>query len=408
VLSAAAAAPVEGGPRLPLWASCPGGGEPEVAAELAALGWRPWAGVPPRADVPRGTSAGLLWERGSVYGEADLAAVYRTLWAGRTVSRVAWLLYAGSCDSLDELYEVVRGLDLGWLPDAPFAVVPERHGEHTFGSPDIGRVAGAAVIDAVRAATGRRLPVNLDRPALAVRVELAGARLRVGLELVEESLHRRPYQVVRHHAGLKPTVAAILLLLAGWRPHERLLDPMCGAATIPLEAALAALRRPLRLDPPARLATLGLHDPRLAAEVGDALRAAERPAAGLRILGLERFANHVASARRNARAAGLEGVVEIRQGDATTLAGVEGTFDCVVTNPPYGIRAGRPAILDPLYAGALARAAERLAPGGRIVFLTAAPGRAWRAARRAGLRPAGARTLSLGSLDATACLFERA
>ena len=146
VISAArSSADISGGPRLRLWGSCPGGLEREAAGELHALGWGPLP-LPVRDDIPSGLHHDLVWERGSVYGTGDLASVYRTLWAGRVVSRVVLLLGVARIDSLREVEEVIRGLRFSWLPTASFAIRTERTGEHSFRSPDVGRVAGQAVI----------------------------------------------------------------------------------------------------------------------------------------------------------------------------------------------------------------------------------------------------------------------
>lgn len=403
LLWAARGLKVAGGPVLRLWASCPGGCEPEAAAELAALGWTQER-VPTPAGAVAGVTAGLYWERGSVYGRADLGQVYATLAAARTISRVTALLTAVEQDDLDGIGEVVRALDLSGVAFAPFAVRAERHGEHPFRSPDLGRVAGQAVIDTYRAATGRRLPVNLDDPTTVLRVELSGRRLRVGLELTVDSLHHRPYLRYQHPAGLKPTIAAALLLMAGWRRDERLLDPMCGGGTILVEAGLAALRWPPAAGIRSRLPALSLHDPTLAEAAAAALHEVGLPPQALPILGIERYGTHARGARRNLAAAALRGTFQIRRGDATVLEGV-GDVDCIIVNPPYGMRIGSPRNLDTLYRGALERAAEHLAPGGRVLLLTAAARVAERAAQTAGLVLDEARPVSLGSLRAMACRF---
>lgn len=376
-----------GGPVLRLWASCAGGCEPEADAELTALGW---------TDTNR--------ERGSVHGDADLAGVYRTLWSARTVTRVMWRVHVGSAADLNDVAAAVGASDLTVLPDAPFAVMAEREGEHPFRSPDIARVAGQAVIDAYRSATGRRLPVDLDEPTTVVRVELRGTHLQIGIELTGASLHRRGHLVVRHHAGLKATIAACLLVTAGWRAHERLLDPMCGAGTIPLEAGLAALRWPPRRAAPPRLAALGLHEPSLARAVAAGLRASVRPPRRLPVRGLDRDRHNVGAARANAVAAHLAEAVQLQRGDAA-LMDTDDEVDCVVTNPPYGKRMGSSGSVHGLYEKVLARVAAVLSPAGRVVFLTSAPNVAAHAAEQAGLRLDARPAIGLGTFDAYACRF---
>ena len=62
----------------------------------------------------------------------------------------------------------------------------------------------------------------------------------VSLDTSGESLNRRGYRAIPSEASLKETLAAGLLLLAGWQGGEPLIDPACGAGTIPIEAALIA------------------------------------------------------------------------------------------------------------------------------------------------------------------------
>lgn len=402
---AAAAGAVTGGPTYTLWASCTGGLETQTAVELAALGWRP-VDPPPLAPPPSGVVAGLSWEEGSVYGQTDLAGVYRTLWSGRTLTRVALLLGAACVHDLEGLAGTVRAIELEGVPGRPFAVRAERRGEHPFRSPDMARVAGQAIIDSRLARTGRRPPVDLERPEIVFRVELNASRLRVGLDLTERSLHRRAWRVHHHMAGLKPTTAAALLLMADWRRTERLLDPMCGTATIPVEAALATARRSPNPRAVGRLQALGVHDEEIAERVRTALRDAVLEGAAAPILGIDRFARHVHDARGNAASARVDDAVEIRRGDATRLDGV-GEVDVVVVNPPYGSRAGNPRIIEPLYRRSLAAIAEHLAPGGRIVILTPALGLIRASLGHAGLEETLVRPVGLGSLEVYACLLHR-
>ncbi len=384
-----------GGRTLPLWARCAPGLEDVAAAELAALGWQ----APASGDGPATHAS-------AVAGRADGAAIERTLRAARTVEAVGLELATARASSLLAAREVVAALDLAWLPQAPFAVRAERSGRHPFTSLDLAAAVGEAVIEGVAASTGRRLPVDLDAPTVVVRAELHGDRLRVGLALDAEPLHRRDWRTAGHHAGLRPSTAAALLALAGWRADERLLDPMAGGATIPIEAALAAAGTPVR-GPGARtrLVALGLADPALAAGVaadlvaGAARLAGRGSAAG--ILGLERYPRHVGLARANVAAAGVGATVTVRLGDATRLEGVDGV-DVAVTNPPFGLRAGSPRMLRRLYREALARLAERLSPAGRVALVTPAVEPLAEAADAAGLTVGERRTVRLGDLDATA------
>ena len=76
----------------------------------------------------------------------------------------------------------------------------------------------------------------------------------------------------------------------------------------------------------------------------------------LRLLGVDHDPDAVAGARTNIAAAGLEGLVEVDQGDALTLELKRGWNAVLLTNPPYGERVGNVRQLRDLYA----RFGERL------------------------------------------------
>ncbi len=62
----------------------------------------------------------------------------------------------------------------------------------------------------------------------------------MGINTTGASLHKRGYRVYSHTASLKPTIASAMLQIGDWKPTRSLIDPMCGGATIPIEAALEA------------------------------------------------------------------------------------------------------------------------------------------------------------------------
>lgn len=83
-------------------------------------------------------------------------------------------------------------------------------------------------------------------------------------------------------------------------------------------------------------------------------------------------------ARVNAELAGRTAAVEICESDV--LAGVEGTFDAVIANPPYLVDAAKRAYRDgghdhgtALAVRIVREALHRLSPGGRLLVYTGAP-----------------------------------
>ena len=101
-----------------------------------------------------------------------------------------------------------------------------------------------AIVDRFRAATGRRPSVDTQDPRLRITVHLERDVATVAIDLAGESLHRRGYRGRQGPAPLRETLAAAVLLRAGWpeiaAAGGAFVDPMCGSGTLPIEAALLA------------------------------------------------------------------------------------------------------------------------------------------------------------------------
>jgi 23S rRNA G2445 N2-methylase RlmL len=150
----------------------------------------------------------------------------------------------------------------------------------------------------------------------------------VGVRLSQLPLHERAYKTVSLPGSLKPTVAAAMVRLGEFAAGATIVDPFCGAGTIPIEAALM----------------------RLAAAGGDLA------------------AEPLRAARRNAAAAGVE--VALDEWDARRLPFDDGQVDGVVSNVPWGRQVAVDQTLAALYDAALREMARITRDGGRLILLT--------------------------------------
>jgi 23S rRNA G2445 N2-methylase RlmL len=307
-----------------------------------------------------------VWYPGMVRASADEAAIYRLHARARSIHRVVVELTRGECDDLDGIYDLVRSLDVSAYlgPTQPFAVRAKRRGDHPFTSVDVEGEIGQAIIDECRSSERTRPPVDLDDPEVVFRVFVRGRTVTVGIDTTGlRSLHRRQYRVSEPRAPLRPTIAYAMYHYADLSPGERLLDPMCGAGTVPIEAAAAELRRPPTTGTAPALTQLRFLDPErylsLLDSVSDGTLSCE-------IAGTDADGEAVASARENAAAAGLDSRLSFGTADATTT---DIEADVVVTDLPFGIRTD--GDLESLYAGFF----DRLAAGDwrRLVVHTARP-----------------------------------
>jgi len=274
--------------------------------------------------------------RGAIAFEADPAAVPRLNRRARSLHRVLVVLRDRTVPSidLDDTYDLTRSADVArWVgPGQSIAVRSTRHGAHEFASPEVGTRVGQAVVDACRAANARPR-VDLDDPDVVFRAFVRDETFLLAVDTTgERSLHRRPYRVREHDAPLRPTLAWSMVHLAGFETGDSLLDPTCGSATIPIEAALDALDR---VPSPGRSYAVERLAPFEAVETPDAGRGRDRPSSPAKVEGREFDADRVADARANVVAADLEDAVTVRQADATEVA-VDA--DRVVANLPFGHR----------------------------------------------------------------------
>jgi len=218
-----------------------------------------------------------------------------------------------------------------------------------------------AIDETVRAAIGDRtgrqpqkapgLEPAEDGAAPLVLVRGLDDLWTISVDSSGERLNRRGWRTEAGEAPLRETLAAALLELAGWTPEQALLDPMCGAGTIPIEAATAALG----LAPGLQRAFAFERWPAFDqagragwAALRDRAQAARRDALVAPIVASDRSAEAVATSRANATRAGVAAQVVFEQralGDVTAPAPA-GLF---VANPPYGARLGARRELPSLY-----------------------------------------------------------
>jgi putative N6-adenine-specific DNA methylase len=182
-------------------------------------------------------------------------------------------------------------------------------------------------------------------------------------------LHRRGYRQQVAKAPLRETLAAAILLGAGWNGDVPLVDPMCGSGTIPIEAArLARLMAPGRDRSFAFLRWPEVDQARWAKLLDDA-RSGELPVSPVEIVGADRDSGAIEAARANAERAGVADDVEFRVQPVSALELSEPP-GLIATNPPYGVRIGDADPLRNLYAQ-LGNVTRRQRAGWTIALLSA-------------------------------------
>jgi putative N6-adenine-specific DNA methylase len=347
-------------PAEPAWfASCPPGLELAVEAELRAH--------------PLSAARTLAVEAGGVAFQAPHGVGARLATELATPSRLLLRVAEGRVQRLEDLARLVRGVDWSPFLDPRDPGLLEQLGvaiggqgsrlRHRERSEEKLRLALA---DALR---GRRLGAHAERgPAQHLLLRLEGDRAQLSLCAGGELLHRRGWRQEAGGAPLRENLAACLLWMAGWTGDEALLDPFCGAGTIPIEAArMATGRSPF----------VGR---RLACEAwpGVALAPARpRLPLSVPVVGADRDAAALEMAAANARRAEVSVRLLLRDVAQIEAPAPRGL---VVANPPYGHRLGQD--VREVYAWLGRRLRGPLA-GWRALFLSPSAELAARVDRRA-------------------------
>ncbi len=283
---------------------------------------------------------GVRADRGGVHFEGDVGHAARACVWSRVAARVLLEVTRFEARDGEALYEGVRAQDwTAWVtPQTTLAVRATCRSSQLTHSQFVAQKTKDAIVDLLRDRLGDRPSVDRDDPDVGVTVHLAKDQATVYLDVGGLSLHARGWRALAAEAPLRETLAAAILRLSGWDRERPLVDPMCGAGTLAIEGATWARR----LAPGLGHARFGFerwasHDDverRAMAELRASARAQALPA-GPPVFASDVSPNVLALAQRNARAAGVELVIERK--DVRDL-GTTHPPGFVVTNPPYGER----------------------------------------------------------------------
>ncbi|MFV0523706.1 MAG: class I SAM-dependent RNA methyltransferase [Acidimicrobiales bacterium] len=187
-------------------------------------------------------------------------------------------------------------------------------------------------------------PPAVDEPEQVFVVRIHRNTVTISADASGESLHRRAWRTATGPAPLRPTMAAAVLMAAGWAPDSGLVDPFAGSGTIGIEAALMAAGLPPGGDRPFAFQAWPSFQPGTWASVTAGVPArpftGPGPAGAARIVMADRDQEATAIITANAERAGVDALVEVDTRVVAHLRARPGP-GLVVTNPPYGRRLGR-------------------------------------------------------------------
>lgn len=336
------------------FAPCPRGLEALLAQELAALGARDTRVAP-----------------GGVGFSGDWAVCYRAnLWS-RLASRVLWRVAQFDYRGEDDIYAAARGVNWFDLFDVNRTlrvyVTAQKSALKSLEFVTL-RVKDA-VCDRFRDDLGRRPDVDRADPDVRVHVFLEEKRGALYLDTSGEPLFKRGWRAETVEAPLRENLAAGIVMLTGWRFEQPLLDPMCGGATLLVEAAALARGRAPGMKRSFGFEKLDSFNGVLWKQLREEAALPAKQAPRLALYGSDADAKSLTAARRNLAAAGVERWVTL---EAVDLLARKAPADSgvMIANPPYGERIGEAEALARFYPK-LGDALKRNFAGWNCFFFTA-------------------------------------
>ena len=295
-------------------------------------------------------------EPGGVTCQGDWADAARANLMLRGTTRVLVRLASFRAMHLAQLHKRARKLDWAtWLrPDVPVRVEAVCRASKIYHKKAAAERIARAITETVGA------PVA-DTAEIVLKLRIEDDLATLSLDTSGAALHQRGIKTKMHKAPLRETLAALLLRACGHDGQEALYDPMCGAGTLPIEAAeIAAGLWPGRAR--------GFAMDHLAVRLSRPEPPAARPVA-LRYFGSDRDSGAIAMARANADAAGVASMTRFEMHPVSDITAPDTAPGLVMVNPPYGGRVGNKKPLFGLYAALGARLQEQFA-GWRVGLVT--------------------------------------
>jgi len=206
-----------------------------------------------------------------------------------------------------------------------------------------------AIVDRIKKKSGRRPDSGPDRNRTVIDLYWKEDLCRVYLDTSGEPLSRRGYRKIPLKAPMQETLAAAVVLAAGWNGHGSLINPMCGSGTLAIEASWIALNRPpgLLRSNYGFMHLKGFNESSWKDLLRKARAQGEKTFPG-RIMATDRSPEAIEATKQNAANAGVGHLIEFDVCDFAETRIPDGG-GVVILNPEYGERLGNLSELSETY-----------------------------------------------------------
>lgn len=178
--------------------------------------------------------------------EGDKKLMYRANYELRTALRILKHITSFKASNEQKFYDEIRNIQwqMHMAVDNTFSIDGVVSGGLFTHSQYVAFKAKDAIADQFRDRMGIRPSVNTVNPDLRINIQIQEDQVNLSFDSSGDSLHKRGYRNIVDKAPINEVLAAGLILLSGWKADTPFVDAMCGSATIPIEAAMFAMKIP--------------------------------------------------------------------------------------------------------------------------------------------------------------------
>lgn len=271
----------------------------------------------------------------------------------RTASQVLYSLKDFRCNHPDKLYRAL--LPIPWEellePSGYFSVTSNVFHPSINNSMFANVKVKDAIVDRLRQKTGERPSTGADLKGAVIYLYWKDRSAEVFFDTSGETLAKHGYRKLPGMAPMLESLAASTILASKWDRRSPFVNPMCGAGTLAIEAALIATDRYPGL---LRSNYAFMHLPDFKKSMYEKervlLEREIKEIPNLHIIATDNSPDAIKISKINAAAAGVGQHIEFAICDFAETEVPEGGNGAVFFNPEYGERMGEVAELESTYS----------------------------------------------------------
>lgn len=271
----------------------------------------------------------------------------------RCASQVLYRLFEFRAEHADEVYQRLRNYAWEKLlpPNGYFSVTSNVQNETINNSMFASLRVKDAIVDRMRAETGVRPQTGAELTGTVIHLFWKNNEAAVFIDTSGDSLARHGYRKIPGKAPMLEGLAAATILATGWNRRSPFINPMCGAGTLAIEAALIATnRRPGLFRTNYGFMHVQGYDEAVYTREDALLEEQVVEPEGLRIIATDNSPIAIENAKKNAIAAGVHRLIEFAVCDFAETEVPPGANGIMMVNPEYGERLGEQQELEATYS----------------------------------------------------------